>query len=159
MSPAYDLLLFRINKLASIAGQPLVRLCEGRYGITRREWRLILVLAQDGPLLSSELARRSRIERARTSAAISQMVSAGLAQRVPRAGDRRFVEIHLTDKARDIFDSLFPEVLRLNERMLSVLSADEARVFVSLLERLEAQALANIKETELPKADRRHRNR
>ncbi|MEG2632758.1 MAG: MarR family transcriptional regulator, partial [Comamonas sp.] len=48
-----ELLLFRIGRLLAIAGAPVIRLCEGQYGITRREWRLIAVLAQQGPLLSS----------------------------------------------------------------------------------------------------------
>ena len=43
-----DLLLYRINRLLSVAGSMVIRLCEGRFGITRREWRVLALLAQEG---------------------------------------------------------------------------------------------------------------
>jgi hypothetical protein len=42
-----DLLLYRMARLPSVAGSMVIRLCEGRFGITRREWRLLGVLAQE----------------------------------------------------------------------------------------------------------------
>ena len=35
---ANDLLMYRLNRLLAVAGSLVVRLCEGGYGITRREW-------------------------------------------------------------------------------------------------------------------------
>lgn len=52
----------------------VIRLCEGRLGITRREWRIIALLAQDEGLLSSQLAERAQLDRARTSKAITSLV-------------------------------------------------------------------------------------
>jgi DNA-binding MarR family transcriptional regulator len=155
MNRARDLFLFRLNRLASLAGQPLVRLCEGKYGITRREWRLIVVLAQDGPLLSTELARRASIEAALTSRTITLLVEAGLATRVPRANDRRFIEIHLTERAREIFASLYPTVVSLNERLLSGLSPADIGDLDRLFKLLEEMAPTLAMGTELPKANRR----
>lgn len=154
-----DLFMFRLNKLASISGQPLNRLCEGQYGITRREWRLIVVLAQDGPLVSGDLAERARIEPVRTSRTVTVMVESGLAVRVPRARDRRYVEIHLTERARKIFDSLYPEVVRLNTQLLAGLSEEDLAHLDRLLEHLErvAPSLGNL--SQLPKADRRRQHR
>src|SRR5688572_29732596 len=97
MERSKDLFLFRLNRLAATAGRPLIRLCEGQFGITRREWRLIVILAQDGPQLSTALAHRASIEPARTSRAITVLVEKGLARRAPRPSDRRFVEIVLTE--------------------------------------------------------------
>ena len=39
--PLDDLLLYRLSRLLSVAGSMVIKLCEGRFGITRREWRLI----------------------------------------------------------------------------------------------------------------------
>lgn len=150
-----DLFLFRLNRLASLAGQPLIRLCEGRYGITRREWRLIVVLAQDGPLLSTELARRASIEPARTSRTITLLVEAGLATRVPRSNDRRFVEIHLTERAREIFASLYPTVLSMNDRLLLSLSEEDRSNLDRLFKLLEEAATTLTAGSELPKTNRR----
>lgn len=150
-----DLLLFRLNKLASLTGQPLVRICEGHYGITRREWRMIMTLGRDGPLLSGELAQRARIEPARTSRAVTLLVEKGLALRTPRAHDRRYVEIGLTPEGQDIFETLFPVVKQLNTSLLSAFSAQEQALFDALLSRLEERAVSWMVDAELPKADRR----
>lgn len=39
-----DLLNYRLKRLFSLGGAPAVRLCEGRYGIARNEWRMIAAL-------------------------------------------------------------------------------------------------------------------
>jgi DNA-binding MarR family transcriptional regulator len=152
-----DLLLFRLHRLGATAAQPIVRLCEGRYAITRREWRMIAVLSNEGPLLSSELARIARIEPARTSRAVTSLVQRGLATRVPRAHDRRYVEIHLTEKACAIYRSLAPLVQQLNEQLLSVLPQGDRAELERLVTLLEGAAETMVKQTDLPKADRRHK--
>ena len=39
---ASDLLMYRLNKLMAVSGSLVIRLCEGGYGITRREWGLLM---------------------------------------------------------------------------------------------------------------------
>ena len=39
-----DLLLYRLSRLLGVAGAPVIRLCEGQFGITRREWRVLALL-------------------------------------------------------------------------------------------------------------------
>jgi DNA-binding MarR family transcriptional regulator len=152
-----DLLLFRLYRLGATAAQPIVRLCEGRYAITRREWRMIAVLSQEGPLLSSVLARIARIEPARTSRAISSLAQRGLVTRVPRPNDRRYVEIHLTEQARAIYRSLAPRIRQLDEQLLSVLSQGDRAQLERLVTLLEGAAEVMVQQTDLPKANRRRK--
>ena len=56
-----DLINFRLQRCHSLSGAPVIRLLEGRYGITRREWRLLATLADHGPLSPSELAELSQL--------------------------------------------------------------------------------------------------
>lgn len=154
MQRTSELFLFRLSKLAAISGQPLVRLCEGRFGITRREWRLIVVLSQSGPLLSTELAIRARIEPALTSRAVTQLVANGLATRVPRPNDRRRVEIHLNERARAIYAELYPTVEQLNAELLADLSQDDCAHLERIFSVLEQSVAQRLPLDELPKADR-----
>jgi DNA-binding MarR family transcriptional regulator len=154
-----DLFLFRLNKLASITGQPLIRLCEGRYGITRREWRLIVTLSREGALLSSQLAEQARIEPARTSRAVTLLAEKGLVTRVPRAHDRRYVDIQLTDRGRGIFESLYPAVVEMNTKLLSGLAEAEQANLDRLFAALEHRASSLMQEPGLPKADRQRKGR
>jgi len=150
-----DLLLFRLSRLLAIGGAPVIRLCEGRYGITRREWRVLALLGREDNLLSSQLAQRAQLDRARTSKAITSLVAKRLVRREPRPGDRRQAALTLTDEGRSLFRSLFPQVLRIHHDLLDVLDPQETALLDGMLERLQAQADALALSAELPKADRR----
>lgn len=158
MERAKDLFLFRLNRLAATAGRPLIRLCEGKYGITRREWRLIVILSQDGPQLSTALAHRASIEPARTSRAITELEDEGLAFRMRRPNDRRFVEIHLTPEGQRPYESLFPTVEAINAQLLAGLSESQRTMLADLLKPLEDAAMKRPESMpSLPKTNRRRK--
>ncbi len=150
-----DVLLFRLSRLLAIGGGPVIRLCEGRYGITRREWLLLALLAREENLLSSELARRAQLDRARTSKAITSLVAKKLLRRQTRPGDRRQASLALTAEGRDLFEALFPQVLHIHHELLGVLEVGEIALLDDMLERLQARADALATQSQLPKADRR----
>lgn len=154
-----DLFLYRLTRLMAVAGAPVIRLCEGRYGVTRREWRLIAVLAAKGPCLSSELADLAHLDRGRTSKTVSLLDEKGLVVRRSRPHDRRLIEIHLTPAGQAVFDALFPEVARLNRDLLGFLAPEELGLIDALLARLQSRAEQWMAGADLPKADRRHRGR
>ena len=154
-----DLLLYRLSRLLSVGGSMVIRLCEGRFGITRREWRVIARLAQEPGLLSSELAARIQLDRARTSRAVSSLVAKKLVRRQTGTADRRQARLALTDKGRTLYQALFPLVCGINKGLLAPLSATEARQLEATLGRLQTQADAMVEQAELPKADRRRGGR
>lgn len=150
-----DLFLYRTTRLLSVASSLVIRQCEGRYGITRREWRLIAVLAERGSMLSSELASHAHLQRSRTSAAVTSLVSKKLVDRHQRPGNRRLVDVRLTDAGKVLHAALMPFVVQLNTELLSALTLDEARMLDRILAALQdrAELLANT--VVVPKADRR----
>ena len=151
-----ELILFRLNRLAANSGQPLIRYCEGRYGISRREWRLIVILSLQGPCSSSELAERARLAPGPTSKAVSQLVAKAIVTPTPVPNDRRQVVIAMTERGRKIFDALYPIVHELNERLLSALAPEERQALDDLIGKLEKRVASWMTDVELPKADRRH---
>lgn len=137
-----DMLLYRLWHVQAAAGRRVVRLCEAEFGITRREWRVLAQLALvEGPL-SSVLAERAGLDRARTSRAVSSLADKGLLTRKPRPDDRREVRLHLTDAGRALYTALLPRVAQINQELLSVLSDDEVMALEQLLDRLRVQATA-----------------
>lgn len=155
--PLDDLLLYRLSRLLSVAGSMVIRICEGRFGITRREWRLIATLASHGELSSSGLAEHAQLDRARTSKAIGSLVDKQLIARSRPAGDRRQVLLCLTERGREVYDELFPLVTRINTDLLGALDADAATQLNQSLARLQLHAEQMVAEAVLPKADRRRR--
>lgn len=154
-----DLLLYRMSRLLAVAGSMVIRLCEGRFGITRREWRVLALLAQEENLLSSQLALRAQLDRARTSRAITSLVGKKLLRREPGASDRRQARLALTPQGRALYEALFPLVREINRELLGVLPTEQARRLDAALDALQGQADSMVASADLPKADRRRGGR
>lgn len=152
-----DFLNYRLSRLFAASGAMVVRLCEGRYGITRREWRLIALLAAHGAMSPSELAERAHLERARTSRHITELTARKLIRRLRVAGDARRAEVELTDKGRRLYDELLPQSVHFHHEVLSVLSPAELEAFDATLAKLteNAERIAATRPV-AEKADRRH---
>lgn len=136
-----QLFLYRLAQLSNAGRVPVVRLCE-QHGITRREWRLLGLLAQAEGIGPSALALRALLDRARTSRALGSLQQKGLLRRVPVPGNRREAQLHLSDSGRALHQRLLPQVAAINAELLAVLTDAELAVLDQALQRLTAQALA-----------------
>lgn len=150
-----DLLLYRLHHIQSVAGRIVVRWCEGDHGITRREWRMISLLADTGSLQPSQLAERAQLDRARTSKTITSLSDKALIVRSARPDDRRLVTVALTPAGQAIHAALYPKIVALNLDMLSALQVSEVAQLDDTLARLEKQAKCILTQLVLPKANRR----
>lgn len=151
-----DFMLFRLARLSAVAGSMVVRLCEGRFGITRREWRLLAALADAGPLPSSALADRIELDRARTSRAVGQLVDKRLVRRDAAAAGTL---LQLTEAGQALHAALLPEVARINGELLQALSDAEVEQFDALVQRLLDRARQQLQQADLPKTARGGRAR
>lgn len=134
------MLLFRINRFFGAAGGVAMRMCEARFGLTRREWGVMATVAMNEGLLSSELAQKAQLDRARTSRALSGLEGKGWVRRQPLPGDRRRVAIHLTEEGRAMYERILPAMARIHMDLVSVLSDEEVLQFDAMLARLQAHA-------------------
>ncbi|MBY0411157.1 MAG: MarR family transcriptional regulator [Burkholderiaceae bacterium] len=137
---ANDLLMFRLNRLLSVAGSLVVRLCEGGYGITRREWGLLMVLAQQPGVPPGELAQLLGLDRARTSRAVTSLLTKKLITRNTMPGDRRQASLMLTAAGQAVVDALFPQIRTLNQALLAGLDAHAVQSLDLALASMQAQA-------------------
>lgn len=135
-----ELFLYRLMRLASSARPLVVRLCEQQFGITRREWSVLGLLAQHEGLSPSALAERALLDRARASRVIGSLVGKGLILREQARGNRREVRLSLTERGRACHAALLPQVAAINRELLSVLDEAELSAFDAALQRLTVQA-------------------
>jgi DNA-binding MarR family transcriptional regulator len=156
-----DLLLYRLGRLSSVAGAMVVRLCEGGYGITRREWAVVAQLYENGGLPPSALAERMQRDRARTSRTLTALGHKQWVLRTIPANDRRSALVSLTPAGRQLYEALMPQVQAINSQILSALQTDEAIRFDQALARLQVRAQSLLAELspDLPKANRRQGRR
>ena len=132
--------MYRLNRLITVAGSLVVRLCEGGYGITRREWGLMLMLAQHPGMPPAELAQRLGLDRARTSRAITSLQDKRLISREPLPGDKRQARLRLTPEGLAVYEAVFPQVKQLNQALLRGLPAEAVEVLDQALTLLQANA-------------------
>ncbi len=152
---ANDLLMYRLNRLLAVAGSLVVRLCEGGYGITRREWGLLMVLAQHPGMPPAELAQRLGLDRARTSRAITSLLAKKLLTRSAMPGDRRQAVLSLTPAGQAVHDGLFPQVKALNQDLLAGLDAQAVQALDQALTDMQQRAEALVAtRTDVPRTYR-----
>jgi len=154
-----DLLIYRLGRLYATAGAMTLRVCEGEFGIPRREWRLLAVLGEAGELQPSELATRAELDRARTSRALAGLQVKGLVARQAVASDRRLARVALTDRGRALHARMLPRVAAINGAILAQLSDGEVEQLDHLLDALQRQATQVMGASTWPKADRRRGGR
>ena len=147
-----DLLLYRLGRLVGAAGLPAVRLFQGGHGITRREWRMLALLAEGGAMHPSVLAVQAQLDRARTSRAISTLVAKGWARRTVHASDQRYARVELTEAGQRLHARLFPEIAALNRQLLGALPPEAVDALDLALQRLQVQAEHMAATCALPKA-------
>ena len=152
-----DLLNYRLSLLLAASGAMVTRLCEGKYGITRREWRMICILSVHGAMSPSDLAERAHLERARVSRHISDLVAKNLVARSKVAGDKRRAQVKLLPSGQALYDELFPQSVHFNNMVLQALQPAELSAFDEALARLTgvAEKLSSSRPL-AEKADRRH---
>jgi DNA-binding MarR family transcriptional regulator len=152
-----DLLLYRLSRLSSVAGAMVVRLCEGGYGITRREWGVVAQLYENGNLPPSALAERMHRDRARASRTLKALVHKKLVLRTTPANDRRSALVDITPAGRALYEALMPQIQAINSQILGALQSDPIVQFDVALDQLQARAESVMAELrpDLPRANRR----
>lgn len=139
------LLNFRLWKLSSLSTAPVTRLCEGKYGVTRREWSVLSMVVINGPQTPIEISERGLLDRTRVSRTISALVEKGLLDKVPtRTG--RTMRVSVSIKGLEAYREIHPRVAEVNTQVMSALEPDEQRQLINFLERLTQQA-ASVNDT------------
>lgn len=135
-----DLLMYQLTRLTRAAGAAVIRLCEGKYGISRREWHIVALLGAHGGHAPSELADMAHLDRARISRALTLLREKGFVSRVARHGDHRRAIVELTASGHRLYAQLFAEVAEINVTLVRAVDAHVLPDFEATLAQLQARA-------------------
>src|SRR5690606_14032027 len=120
-----EMMMFRLYRAWS-AGNPIfTSLCEGRFNITRREWRLLAIAVQHVSLTSTQLAHAAALDAPRTSRAVGSLCDKGLLARSRDPDDARTVHISVTEQGLNLYRQIMPVVASLNDVIFQDLDANE----------------------------------
>lgn len=135
-----ELLNYRLSRLLALSSAPGIRLFEGGYGVSRREWSLVCLIAENGKMSPSELAKIAHLERAHVSRAITELVAKGLLVRHTAPNDARRAQLDLTEKGLQLHKEIFPQIATLSQAVVRALDPEQLAVFDAALVTLTASA-------------------
>ncbi|MGA9658528.1 MAG: MarR family winged helix-turn-helix transcriptional regulator [Asticcacaulis sp.] len=115
-------------------------LYEDRYGLKIPEWRLIMVLQEDGPSTQQALVKRAGMDKVTVSRAAQSLAKRRLITRAPHEHDGRSHHLILTDEGERLFDAVAPTAIACESHILDGFSPNEIDTLMRLLRRIEDAA-------------------
>lgn len=107
------------------------------YSLTIPEWRVLAHLAGGGAVSVREIHATVDMDKSKVSRAATRLEGAGLIEKRENAGDRRLLDMRLTDAGHDLIGRLFPIADSYQDELARRLGADAPafrRALIRLLE-------------------------
>jgi len=111
-------------------------------GLTESQFGVLEALLHVGPQHQCELAERILKSSGNMTMVIGNLERRGLVRRERSAGDRRFIEVHLTRQGEQLIRKLFPEHAERLTRLMETLTEGEQRTLGRLCRKLGLGAAA-----------------
>ncbi|WP_069300678.1 MarR family winged helix-turn-helix transcriptional regulator [Neptunicoccus sediminis] len=140
-----EALSFRISRLAAINERNGSHHFRNHLGVNLSEWRVIGLVAEYEPMLTSALRDILVTDHGLLSRIVKELVSRGLLISQPCAADKRQTELSLTPEGRDLHNNCIPFTIERNAVMASVLSPEEQAELYRLLDVMIAHNAALLK--------------
>ncbi|HWV39567.1 MAG TPA: MarR family transcriptional regulator [Vulgatibacter sp.] len=134
-----DFLPYRLSVAANAVSRVIARSYEDA-GLRTNEWRVLAVLAEDGPSSQQRLVGRTQMDKVAVSRAATALADEGLVRRREDPDDARALILSLTARGRALHRRLAPRALALEDALAEGLSARDLATLGRLLRRLEDAA-------------------
>ena len=109
--PEFNLMAFtpyRVAVAAQILSEQLARQYRDRFGISIPDWRVLVHLAHSGGVSVRDIEQRVAMEKSKVSRAATRLESRGLVAKKPSHGDKRLIELFLTEAGKELMSELLP---------------------------------------------------
>ncbi|HWW21359.1 MAG TPA: MarR family winged helix-turn-helix transcriptional regulator [Steroidobacteraceae bacterium] len=137
-----DYLPYRLSVATNAVSRLIARAYESRFALKIPQWRLIAVLADEGPLTQQALCVRTIMDKVTVMRAAQGLLERGLIRRLPNAQDRRSHRLIMTAAGQRLYDQIVPMALEYQARLLHGMDRADILQLEQLLRRLEQSAIA-----------------
>ena len=144
-----DYLPYRLSVASNEVSRLIARAYEDRFGLSVPQWRLICILAEDGPSTPQAIVARTATDKVIVSRAAQALVTRRLVQRTPNQSDGRSHHLELTDTGRALHAEVTPLALRYEQDVIQGLSEADIAGLKRLLARIEGTAARPVSYTHL----------
>jgi DNA-binding MarR family transcriptional regulator len=109
---------YRLSVASNAVSRLIARAYEDRFGLTIPQWRLIAVLAEDGPLTQQAIGTRTVMDKVTVSRATQGLVKRRLVQRAPHDVDGRSHHLALSKAGARLYSEVAPVAIEYEARLL-----------------------------------------
>lgn len=110
-------------------------------GLNNSHWPFIRELWEEDGISQKELADRAHLRAPTCLAAVRGLMKNGLVKRIPDKSDRRKINVFLTQKGRDMYRRVVPELKQIHSVAARGVSAQELEIIKTLLRRIRANLI------------------
>lgn len=132
---------YRLSITSNLVSDRIARIYEALFALTIPEWRLIAVIAEVASITQAEIGEQTRMDKVTVSRAAIALVERGLLVRAPNPADKRSHHLSLTPAGRDLYASVAPKALELENRIFARFTQAEIDGFVAMLRRIDIAAM------------------
>ena len=132
---------YRLSVASNAVSGYIATAYETLYGLRIPEWRLIAVLAEDGPLTQQALVGRTGMDKVTISRAAHSLTKRRLIKRAAHESDGRSHHLILTEEGENLFSRVAPKAFAMEAETLNSFSESEVETLMTLLGRVHEAAL------------------
>jgi DNA-binding MarR family transcriptional regulator len=137
-----DYLPYRLSVAANAVSRLIARAYESQFGLRNPQWRLLAVLADEGPLTQRMLCDRTIMDKVSVMRAAQGLLRRRLVRRLPNAEDGRSHRLMMTAAGRRLYQRIVPLALAYEAQLLAGIGRRDIACLERLLRRLEQAASA-----------------
>jgi len=131
---------YRLSVASNAVSRLVARVYEDRFGLTIPQWRLVCVLAEDGPLTQNAIVARTVMDRETVGQSAQGLVERRFVERTANAADIRSEAFALTREGERLHGEVAPLALAYEAALVSGLAPAEVALLKRLLVRLQGAA-------------------
>lgn len=135
-----DYLPYRLSVASNEVSRLIARAYEDRFGLTIPQWRVICVLAEDGPSTPQAIVARTATDKVVVSRAAQALTTRRLVRRIPSSEDRRSHHLELTETGKDLHTDVAPLAIAYEQKVIAGLDPSEIESLKRLLRTMEGAA-------------------
>ena len=135
-----DYLPYRLSVASNEVSRLIARAYEDRFGLTIPQWRVICVLAEDGPSTPQAIVARTATDKVVVSRAAQALTTRRLVRRIPSSEDRRSHHLELTETGTDLHSDVAPLAIAYEQKVIAGLDPAEIESLKRLLRTMEGAA-------------------
>jgi DNA-binding MarR family transcriptional regulator len=109
---------YRLSVASNAVSRLIARAYEDLFGLTIPQWRLVCVLAEDGPLTQQAIGARTVMDKVTVSRATQGLVKRRLVQRAPHGADGRSHHLALSAAGEKLYSEVAPVALEYEAKLL-----------------------------------------